>query len=204
MKRKADCNRGLYRHSLDGVLPNGLEVSRVSSLRHPLGVLPFELKELYYSCCEHSLGILPSTLRVLQIDSMSFNSCLGQLPEALYELNLSRAYAFDKPLETLPNTLKQLYLHIDYQQPLLGGSSTMVCIRQSIDNHDTVRAQLVAAAAIVAPVNPFQELLAQLNVPYVDMGETDSDDDFIILLREHGDDPPKWRRSFANTNAFYY
>jgi hypothetical protein len=203
MKRKADCNRGLYRHSLDGVLPNGLEVSRVSSLRHPLGVLPFELKELYYSCCEHSLGILPSTLRVLQIDSMSFNSCLGQLPEALYELNLSRAYAFDKPLETLPNTLKQLYLHIDYQQPLLGGSSTMVCIRQSIDNHDTVRAQLVAAAAIVAPVNPFQELLAQLNVPYVDMGETDSDD-VIILLREHGDDPPKWRRSFANTNAFYY
>eukprot|EP00953_Heterococcus_sp_UTEX-ZZ885_P039919 20425-Heterococcus_DN1.PRE.1 len=203
LKRQADCDRGLYRHSLDGVLPNGLEVLRVSSLRHPLGVLPFELKKLYYSCCEHSLGVLPSTLKVLQIDSMGFNSSLGQLSEALYELNLSRAYAFDKPLETLPNILKQLYLHINYQQPLVGGSSTMVCIRQSIDNHDTVRAQLVAAAAIVAPVNPFQELLAQLNVPYVDMGETDSDDDFIIL-REHGNDPPKWRRSFTNTNAFYY
>jgi hypothetical protein len=58
-----------------------LEVLEVSSLRHSLGVLPRDLQELYYRCSEHSLDVLPRSLKVLHIDSKSFNSSLGQLPE---------------------------------------------------------------------------------------------------------------------------
>jgi hypothetical protein len=47
MKRKAGFDRDVYKHSLKDILPNGLHVLRVSSLRHSLGVLPTELKELH-------------------------------------------------------------------------------------------------------------------------------------------------------------
>jgi hypothetical protein len=183
LKRKSKDNRGVYnvyKHSLDGILPNGLEVLHVSSLRHSLGVLPRELKELHYSCSDHSLGVLPRSLEVLHIESTGFNSSLGQLPESLTELNISKAHAFNKPLGTLPITLKKLHLHEDYlwKQFLATTSSTLACIRQSTDRYHRLQGQedfvtdLFAEMAAVEP--PYHEIFALF-----DSAEhaTDSDDD---------------------------
>jgi hypothetical protein len=67
---------------------------------------------------------------------------LDNYQKSLSELDISKAYAFNKPLGTLPITLKKPYLHIDYHQQLLTTtSSTLVCIRQSIDDQDTLQEQ---------------------------------------------------------------
>jgi hypothetical protein len=206
MKRNAGYNAGVYEHSLDGVLPSELEVLHVSSLRHSLGVLPRDLKELYYDCSDHSLGVLPRSLRVLQIDSMIFNLSLGQLPESLTELNLNRAYAFDKPLGTLPVALQKLHLHGGYtcNQSLSNGASTLVCNRLSMMNSGDILQEQQDAVfdhfrAIAAARSPNLEFLAQLELVideesgdrYID---SDDDDDFAYRNK------PLWRRTFDDTD----
>eukprot|EP00953_Heterococcus_sp_UTEX-ZZ885_P039921 20426-Heterococcus_DN1.PRE.2 len=212
LKRKANDDIGLYEHSLDGILPDGLQVLHISSLAHSLGVLPRELQELYYECSVHSLGVLPRSLRVLQIDSMGFNSSLGQLPESLTEVDISKAYAFTKPLGTLPVTLKKLYIHMDYDQHILATtSSTLVCIRQPIDNQDILHMddldfgfnEFGDIAAVEAPYFAF---LAQMDLEEDVYGasdiDTDSDDDDECMNDDYY--TFTWRSSFpTNTDALY-
>jgi hypothetical protein len=172
MKREATCSLGLYQYSLAELLPDSLKVLRVSSLRYSLGALPTSLSELYYSCCDRALRQLPPSLTVLHIDSIGFNSSLKQLPAALCELNLSRAYAFNKPLGTLPVSLQKLYLHTEYAQQLEQLPAAAVCIRQSLPDHAAVRSALHAAVAAAAaargrvvPVD-FNRLLVEGRAPH--------------------------------------
>jgi hypothetical protein len=148
---------------------------------------------------------------------MSFNASIGQLPDNLRELNISRAYAFDRALGALPIALEKLCLHTNYQQPVTGGSSTLVCTRLSLPSHDTTRAQtaaeaaaVVAAAAVAAaaPIHPIQQLLDHFNIPLDeddilnDNTDTDSDDDYY--RNNNNNNTFEWRCSYDNDDHLYY
>jgi hypothetical protein len=112
IKRKADDTQQ-YEHEL-GELPYGLEVLHVANMKHSIGMLPDTLQILCCSNHSHELGMLPNSLKVLKISGSNFNHPLGLLPDGLLELDLSATTGFQQPLGALPQSLKTIRLHPNY------------------------------------------------------------------------------------------
>jgi hypothetical protein len=129
-----------YLHTL-GVLPQGLKVLKVSSMKRSLGTLPDSVEVLHCENQKNPLGTLPASLKVLHIDGMEFNEDLGTLPDTLQELNLGRAFGFKKPLGALPQSLKKLVLHTDYRSPLQRRPAHCVVVRENSERHDVLSAR---------------------------------------------------------------